>query len=73
MLREQELFEKSSALKDASAQLEKLRNEVMRLRGQEELLSDVQVRLFFQCLNDNIWKNDFSYCIYNNFFKVCIK
>lgn len=44
LLREQELSEKSSALKDASVQLEKLRNEVTRLRRQEELLSDVQVR-----------------------------
>lgn len=44
LLREQELSEKSNALKDASAQLEKLRNEVTRLRRQEELLSDVQVR-----------------------------
>lgn len=44
LLREQELSEKSSALKDASAQLEKLRHEVTRLRRQEELLSDVQVK-----------------------------
>lgn len=43
LLREQELSEKTNALKDASAQLEKLRNEVTRLRRQEELLSDVQV------------------------------
>lgn len=46
LLREQELSEKSNALKDASAQLEKLRNEVSRLRRQEELLSDVQVSHF---------------------------
>lgn len=45
-LREQELAEKSSALKETSAQLEKLRNEVNRLRRQEERLSDVQV-LFY--------------------------
>lgn len=43
LLREQELSEKSNALKEASAQLEKLRNEVTRLRRQEELLSDIQV------------------------------
>lgn len=44
LLREQELAEKNTALKDATAQLEKIRNEVTRLRRQEELLSDVQVR-----------------------------
>lgn len=42
-LREQELSEKSLALKEASVQLEKMRNEVNRLRRQEERLSDVQV------------------------------
>ncbi|KAJ8960902.1 hypothetical protein NQ318_020201 [Aromia moschata] len=42
LLREQELAEKTTALKDANIQLEKLRNEVGRLRRQEELLSDVQ-------------------------------
>lgn len=46
LLREQELSEKTNAIKDASAQLEKLRSEVTRLRRQEELLSDVQVRDF---------------------------
>lgn len=46
LLRDQELSEKSNALKDASVQLDKLRNEVMRLRRQEELLSDVQVGFF---------------------------
>lgn len=48
LLREEELSDKSSTLKDASVQLEKLRNEVSRLRRQEELLSDVQVRFFYQ-------------------------
>ncbi|XP_019871263.1 golgin subfamily A member 1 [Aethina tumida] len=42
LLREQELSEKSGALKDANVQLEKLRNEVNRLRRQEEQLSDIQ-------------------------------
>lgn len=40
--RDEELAEKTSALKDASIQLEKLRTEVARLRRQEEQLSDVQ-------------------------------
>lgn len=43
LLRDQELAEKNTALKDANIQLEKLRTEVSRLRRQEELLSDVQV------------------------------
>lgn len=43
LLRDQELAERNTALKDANVQLEKLRNEVTRLRRQEELLSDVQV------------------------------
>lgn len=43
LLREQELAEKSVALKEATQQLDKLRNEMVRLRRQEELLSDVQV------------------------------
>ncbi|CAG9854862.1 unnamed protein product [Phyllotreta striolata] len=42
LLRDQEIAEKSTALKDANVQLEKLRNEVARLRRQEETLSDVQ-------------------------------
>lgn len=42
LLRDQELAEKNTALKDANTQLEKLRTEVSRLRRQEELLSDVQ-------------------------------
>ncbi|XP_056630414.1 golgin subfamily A member 1 [Diorhabda sublineata] len=42
LLRDQEIKEKSNALKEANVQLEKLRNEVARLRRQEELLSDVQ-------------------------------
>ncbi|CAG9825421.1 unnamed protein product [Phaedon cochleariae] len=42
LLRDQEIATKTSALKDANLQLEKLRNEVSRLRRQEELLSDVQ-------------------------------
>ncbi|VEN39077.1 unnamed protein product [Callosobruchus maculatus] len=42
LLRDQELAEKNTALKDAMLQLEKLRTEVNRLRRQEELLSDVQ-------------------------------
>nr|CAH7722862.1 unnamed protein product [Callosobruchus chinensis] len=42
LLRDQELAEKNTALKDAMLQLEKLRTEVTRLRRQEELLSDVQ-------------------------------
>ncbi|CAG9840539.1 unnamed protein product [Diabrotica balteata] len=42
LLRDQEILEKSTALKDANAQLEKLRSEVVRLRRQEEILSDVQ-------------------------------
>lgn len=44
LLREKELAEKVAALKEATQQLDRLRNEVTRLRGQEELLSDVQVR-----------------------------
>lgn len=43
LLREQELAEKTSAFKDCTQQLEKLRTELSRLRRQEELLSDVQV------------------------------
>ncbi|CAH1108960.1 unnamed protein product [Psylliodes chrysocephalus] len=42
LLRDQEIAEKTTALKDANIQLEKLRNEVSRLRRQEEVLSDVQ-------------------------------
>lgn len=45
LLREQELAEKSTAMKDMSQQLEKLRNEVSRLRRQEEQLSDLQVTI----------------------------
>lgn len=45
LLREQELAEKSIALKEANHQLEKLRNEVVRLRHQEEQLSDIQVSI----------------------------
>lgn len=43
LLREQELAEKTTTLKDALHQLEKLRSEVTRLRHQEEELSDIQV------------------------------
>lgn len=43
LLREQELAEKTSSLKETVQQLEKMRNEVTRLRRQEERLSDVQV------------------------------
>lgn len=50
LLREQELSEKTNALKEASVQLEKLRTEVTRLRRQEELLSDVQVGFYFVLL-----------------------
>ncbi|KAF5306416.1 hypothetical protein FQA39_LY08925 [Lamprigera yunnana] len=42
LLREQELSEKSALLKDTSQQLDKMRNEVTRLRRQEERLSDIQ-------------------------------
>ncbi|XP_050517432.1 golgin subfamily A member 1 [Diabrotica virgifera virgifera] len=42
LLRDQEILEKSTALKDANTQLDKLRSEVVRLRRQEEILSDVQ-------------------------------
>ncbi|EFA04056.1 golgin subfamily A member 1 isoform X1 [Tribolium castaneum] len=42
LLREQELAEKTAALKEATAQLEKLRTEVSRLCRQEEQLSDLQ-------------------------------
>ncbi|XP_044268760.1 golgin subfamily A member 1 [Tribolium madens] len=42
LLREQELAEKTAALKEANAQLEKLRSEVSRLCRQEEQLSDLQ-------------------------------
>lgn len=48
LLREQELAEKSAALKEATQQLDKLRNEMGRLRRQEELLSDVQVRILLR-------------------------
>ena len=43
LLRDQELAEKTTSLKDANLHLEKLRNEVSRLRRQEEQLSDLQV------------------------------
>lgn len=43
LLREQELAERTTTMKDMSQQLEKLRNEVSRLRRQEEQLSDLQV------------------------------
>lgn len=46
LLKEQELAEKSIALKEATQQLDKLRNETTRLRRQEELLSDVQVGIY---------------------------
>uniref|UniRef100_A0A1Y1KKD8 Golgin subfamily A member 1 n=1 Tax=Photinus pyralis TaxID=7054 RepID=A0A1Y1KKD8_PHOPY len=42
LLREKELAEKSSLLKDTTQQLEKMRAEVTRLRKQEECLTDVQ-------------------------------
>ncbi|KAJ3655166.1 hypothetical protein Zmor_014303 [Zophobas morio] len=42
LLRDQELAEKTTSLKDANLHLEKLRNEVSRLRRQEEQLSDLQ-------------------------------
>jgi golgin subfamily A protein 1 len=42
LLREQELAEKTASLKEANAQLDKLRTEVSRLRRQEEQLSDLQ-------------------------------
>lgn len=44
--KDKELSEKSVALKEATGQLEKLRNELSRLRRQEEMLSDVQVSDF---------------------------
>lgn len=44
LLREQELAEKTTSLKDFTQQIEKLKTEVNRLRRQEQLLSDVQVR-----------------------------
>lgn len=47
LLRDQELEEKSILLKEAQQQLEKMRCEVLRLRRQEEQLSDVQVILIF--------------------------
>ncbi|XP_050307065.1 golgin subfamily A member 1 [Anthonomus grandis grandis] len=40
--KDKELSEKSGALKEATQQIEKLKNELNRLRRQEELLSDVQ-------------------------------
>lgn len=43
LLREQELAERTVALKDSAQQIEKLKAEVNRLRRQEQLLSDVQV------------------------------
>lgn len=43
LLREQELAERTSSLKDCTQQIEKLKGEVSRLRRQEQLLSDVQV------------------------------
>lgn len=76
LLREQELSEKSGALKDANVQLEKLRNEVNRLRRQEEQLSDIQVIeymnvkcsitivIFCVCSPSVIIKNDYSTCLY---------
>ncbi|KAK9870441.1 hypothetical protein WA026_008008 [Henosepilachna vigintioctopunctata] len=42
LLRDKELAEKNSAIKDVQLQLEKMRSEVARLRRQEEHLSDVQ-------------------------------
>lgn len=43
LMKEQELAEKVIALKEATQQLDRIKSEVTRLRGQEELLSDVQV------------------------------
>ncbi|XP_060517177.1 golgin subfamily A member 1 [Cylas formicarius] len=40
--KEQELTEKSNSLREANAQLEKLRSELSRLRRQEEHMSDLQ-------------------------------
>nr|XP_023015103.1 golgin subfamily A member 1 [Leptinotarsa decemlineata] len=42
LLRDEEIASKSTALKEANIQLEKLKNELSRLRRQEEVLSDVQ-------------------------------
>lgn len=42
-LRDQELAEKSSSLRETSIQLDKLKSEVNRLRRQEEQLNDLQV------------------------------
>lgn len=44
LLREQELSEKTNNIKDMSQQIEKLRNEVARLRRHEEQVSDLQVK-----------------------------
>lgn len=60
LLREQELAEKSAALKEATQQLDKLKSEMTRLRRQEEILSDVQVRnqvkmLFLGCMLHLFW------------------
>lgn len=66
LMREQELAEKSSALKEATQQLDKLRNEMGRLRRQEELLSDVQVSKinFLYSWNTVSWG-------YTQFVSVC--
>lgn len=48
LLREQELAERTAALKDCNQQIEKLKGEINRLRRQEQLLSDVQVSYCLQ-------------------------
>lgn len=45
--REQELSEKSNHIKEMSQQIDKLRNEVARLRRHEEQLNDLQVTFYY--------------------------
>lgn len=69
LLREQELAEKTTALKEATQQLDKLRNEMSRLRRQEELLSDVQVSFFLE--SGHGARNFYFYFVYVNMNYMC--
>lgn len=75
LLREQELAEKSAALKETTQQLDKLRNEVTRLRRQEELLSDVQVRcrMNFVFLLWHVFRNEnMAIKIFSSIIVACV-
>ena len=68
LLREQELDEKASALKEATQQNEKMKSEMSRYRRQEEQLSDLQV---IHSLSDNAFYIMHCYLFHVFLFYQC--